>query len=105
MQLSAGEAILSLRETEASEEDENGEQPGKYPKPREETAATLGHAQMANCSWEGQHQLLGPKANSPAPHQALARLPSEVPEPIVRPGTSHPTQQAGGCRESDPPED
>lgn len=51
MQLSAGEAILSLRETEASEEDENGEQPGKYPKPREETAAALGHAQTANCSW------------------------------------------------------
>lgn len=38
-------------ETEASEEDKNGEQPGKYPKPGEEMAAALGHAQMANCSW------------------------------------------------------
>lgn len=31
---------------------------------------------------------------SPAPHQAPARLPSEV--PITRSGTSHPIHQAGG---------
>lgn len=68
-------------------------QPGKYPKPSKETAAALGCAQKANCSCWGQHQLLGPKANSPAPRQAPARLPSEVSRPTARPGMSqsHPT--------------
>lgn len=59
MQLSAGEAILSLCETQAPEEDENGEQPGKYPKPREETAAALGRAQMA--PGRGSTSSLGPR--------------------------------------------
>lgn len=53
-------------------------QPGKYPKATEETAAALGCAQMANCCWQRQQQLLGPKANSTAPCQAPARPPSEV---------------------------
>ena len=78
-------------------------QPGKYPKPSEETAAALGCAQIANCRWQGQRQLLGPKANSPAPRQAPATLPSEVSRPTARPGMSqsHPASwQAKATRPS-----